>query len=377
MATLGSPPAGWYTGPSGQHRARYWDGMGWTEQVRDDVGAPSAVSGGQTHEAAATVAGIAQAVATVAEQDVPQPVFVVDYGTSEPTPYGVTETPIDPGAGVIADLGAIAPVESGPIAGWYPDPAMQHQARFWDGFKWTDRVADNGVEGIDPVPGAAPAETGTTTATVTDAGDAWSAQVFGDTELPTGYTPVATTESTMSAGQASMAMLGDREADADGMPDERRERVRPMGKVAVGAWMVIGGAAALVLGSTMPWMHVRGPRVSDSATASGMNIGDGRITVVLALLLAVLGAAILTGRMQRIGGTKVAAMGVLVAGAAAVAVTAVDIADVADRAARLGVPAGAVTSVGSGLWLCFLGGLLAVEGGLMAFANRDRAVVRI
>jgi hypothetical protein len=150
-----------------------------------------------------------------------------------------------------------------------------------------------------------------------------------------------------------------------------------MGKVVVGAWMVIGGAAALVLGSTMPWMHVRGPRVSDATTASGMNIGDGRITVVLAMLLAVLAAGILTGRMQRIGGTKVAAMGVLVAGAAAVAVTAVDIADVADRASRLGVPAGAVTSVGSGLWLCFLGGVLAVAGGLMAFANRDRATVRI
>ena len=65
-------------------------------------------------------------------------------------------------------------------------------------------------------------------------------------------------------------------------------------------------------------------------------------------------------------------MGALVAGAAGVAVTAIDIADVADRATRLGVPPGAVTSVGSGLWLCFLGALLAVAGGLMAFANRER-----
>ena len=85
MATLGTPPAGWYTDPSGQHRARYWDGAGWTEQVRDDVGAPSAVSGGeQAHEAAATVANIAQALVTVAEQDVAEPVFVVDYGTADP-----------------------------------------------------------------------------------------------------------------------------------------------------------------------------------------------------------------------------------------------------------------------------------------------------
>ena len=72
----------------------------------------------------------------------------------------------------------------------------------------------------------------------------------------------------------------------------------------------------------MTWMTVRGPRVNDSATATGMNIGDGRITVVLAIVLAVLGAGLLTGRMRKLGGTKVAAMGALVAGAAGVAVTA-------------------------------------------------------
>ena len=121
----------------------------------------------------------------------------------------------------------------------------------------------------------------------------------------------------------------------------------------------------------MPWMQVRGPRVGDTATATGMNLGDGRITVALAILLAVLAAGDPHRSDAGMGGTKVAAMGALVAGAAAVAVTAVDIADVADRAARLGVPAGAVTDVGSGLWLCFLGGLLAVAGGLMAFANRQ------
>jgi hypothetical protein len=32
---------------------------------------------------AATVAGIAQALATVAEQDVAEPAFVVDYGTAD------------------------------------------------------------------------------------------------------------------------------------------------------------------------------------------------------------------------------------------------------------------------------------------------------
>jgi hypothetical protein len=368
MATLGSPPAGWYTDPSGQHRARYWDGGGWTEQVRDDVAAPSAVAGEQTHEVAATVAGIAQALATVAEQDVAEPAFVVDYGTADPTPYGVTETPVD--AGVAAMAGGPS-VDSGPIPGWYPDPSVRHQARFWDGFKWTERVADQGTEGVDPIPGTEAVRIADFGVAAADPADGWSAQLLGGTDAHGALAQaVVAADPMVSAGQASLARLGDRE-DVD--DDPPRVRVRPTGKVVVAGWMTVAGAVALLFGSTMPWMHVRGPRVSDDATSTGMGLGDGRITVALAILLTVLAAGLLTGRMQRIGGAKVAAMGVLVAGAAAVAVTAVDIADVADRAARLGVPAGAVTSVGSGLWLCFLGGLLAVAGGLMAFANRDRA----
>jgi hypothetical protein len=368
MATLGTPSAGWYTDPSGQHRARYWDGAGWTDQVRDDVGAPSAVSGGeQAHEAAATVANIAQALATVAEQDVAEPVFVVDYGTADPGSFTATEMPIDPGVEMFGDTA----VDSDPIPGWYPDPSMRHQARFWDGFKWTERVADHGTEGVDPVPGTAAVQTADTMMGGVDpAAAAWSAQLMGNTDVDGAIPQAAMADPMVSAGQASLAMLPDREdVEADG---GTRVYAPPPTKVIVAGWMIIAGAFALLVGSTMTWMTVRGPRVDDSATATGMSIGDGRITVVLAIALAVLGAALLTGRMRKLGGTKVAAMGALVAGAAGVAVTAIDIADVADRATRLGVPPGAVTSVGSGLWLCFLGALLAVAGGLMAFANRDR-----
>jgi hypothetical protein len=195
-------------------------------------------------------------------------------------------------------------------------------------------------------------------------------QPIGETDLDSTSTQAASPEpEAMSAGQASLAQLGDREEIE---ADQPRIRERPTGKVAVGAWMVVAGALALIIGSTMSWMHVRPARVGDPTTASGMDLGDGRITVALAIVLVVLAAGMLTGRLQRIGGTKVAAMGVLVAGAAAVAVTAVDMADVAARAARLGVPADAGTSIGRGLWLCFVGGLLAVGGGLLVFANRER-----
>ena len=429
MAQIGSPSAGWYTDPSGQHRARYWDGASWTEQVRDDLndqvdpGAP-----GGAHTAANTVAGVAEAVAAVAANDIIRPGdgLVVDYGTdgpwgstpgagtvsdpfapapptsyptaaaapvpptappsatpmpaATPTPEPVVATPaVDPAPMMSEPFAATAPmvatadvmttpapapievptahgVAAGPAPGWYPDPASRHQARLWDGTRWTERVADNGIEGLDPLPGAgAPA-------TVDPSVGAWSA------ELVSTAAAVGPDGQPLSAGQISLASLPE---TVEPEVTTEKEHVRPTVKVRIGGGFVLGGAIALLAGSAMSWMQVTGPKVGDEWTATGLDLGDGRITVALALVLAVLGAGIITGRMGRVGGTKVAAMGALVAGAAALAVTAVDIADVADRATRLGVPAGAVSNVGTGLWLAFVGALFAVGGGLMAFANRQ------
>jgi hypothetical protein len=349
MAQIGSPPAGWYTDPTGQHRARYWDGWRWTEQVRDDVGDPAQVSGGvgAGHAAASTVAGVAEAVAAVATSD------VAPGAAPTGTPAPVVEDRTD---------AARAPVSpsAGPPAGWYPDPSSRHQARFWDGSAWTARVADQGIEGMDPLSGGPATSTGTVDPTV----GAWSAELVGAMEAAG---PGSLDGKPLSAGQISLASLPET-SESEG--SEVRHQARPSVKVRAAGGVVLGGAIALLVGSTMAWMRVTGPRVGDEWTSSGLDLGDGRITVALALVLAVLGAGIITGRMARFGGTKVAAMGALVAGAAALAVTAVDIADVADRAPRLGVPAGAVSNVGTGLWLAFLGALFAVVGGLMAFANR-------
>ncbi len=37
-------------------------------------------------------------------------------------------------------------------ADWYPDPSGRHQHRYWDGYAWTDHVADAGNAGVDPMP---------------------------------------------------------------------------------------------------------------------------------------------------------------------------------------------------------------------------------
>ncbi|MBI2706028.1 MAG: DUF2510 domain-containing protein [Actinobacteria bacterium] len=36
-------------------------------------------------------------------------------------------------------------------AGWHPDPTARHRHRYWDGTRWTNQVADNGIPGTDPV----------------------------------------------------------------------------------------------------------------------------------------------------------------------------------------------------------------------------------
>jgi uncharacterized protein YxjI len=38
-----------------------------------------------------------------------------------------------------------------PAANWYPDPGGKHEHRYWDGFQWTDNVADHGRQAVDPL----------------------------------------------------------------------------------------------------------------------------------------------------------------------------------------------------------------------------------
>jgi uncharacterized RDD family membrane protein YckC len=39
---------------------------------------------------------------------------------------------------------------------WAPDPLGRHQYRYWDGEQWTEHVADNGKNAVDPPVSAAP-----------------------------------------------------------------------------------------------------------------------------------------------------------------------------------------------------------------------------
>lgn len=63
-----------------------------------------------------------------------------------------TETPVP----VEPQNPLLAPprTESGAVAafGWYPDKVGGHHYRYFDGKKWSDQVADNGVISTDPLP---------------------------------------------------------------------------------------------------------------------------------------------------------------------------------------------------------------------------------
>lgn len=110
-------------------------------------------------------------------------------------------------------------------------------------------------------------------------------------------------------------------------------------------WMVLGGGAALAIGSFLPWASAFGQSVT------GMDADDGVITLVLGLVLVALGYMMAMRETQR--WMVIAA---LVVGLIAVVVALIDLFDV------LGTEA---VSVGIGLWIVVLGAIVAAAGAAM------------
>jgi hypothetical protein len=40
----------------------------------------------------------------------------------------------------------------GTSPGWFRDPFVRHEQRYWSGVGWTEHVQDHGVPGVDPPP---------------------------------------------------------------------------------------------------------------------------------------------------------------------------------------------------------------------------------
>ncbi len=45
-----------------------------------------------------------------------------------------------------------APGYTGTAAGWFVDPFVRHEQRYWSGTAWTEHVQDGGTPSVDPPP---------------------------------------------------------------------------------------------------------------------------------------------------------------------------------------------------------------------------------
>jgi hypothetical protein len=71
-------------------------------------------------------------------------------GTSSPADPSAAAAAAAAGAAGAAAAGAAPPPAAMPAA-WYEDPAGRHQSRYWDGARWTENVANDGVAATDPL----------------------------------------------------------------------------------------------------------------------------------------------------------------------------------------------------------------------------------
>jgi Protein of unknown function (DUF2510) len=57
---------------------------------------------------------------------------------------------------------AIGSETTGTPAGWFTDPFVKHEQRYWSGTEWTEHVLDDGVPDNDPPPSSSASSAGET-----------------------------------------------------------------------------------------------------------------------------------------------------------------------------------------------------------------------
>jgi hypothetical protein len=195
-------------------------------------------------------------------------------------------------------------------AAWQADPTGRHQYRYWDGTRWTDHVADDGVTAVDPVLAPPP--------------------VVPPAPAPVPVTPAAPTASTAGA----------------------RSGWRP------GTIAMVVGALVLAVGSIGPWAEISAGFFSQSVNGTD---GDGTITLVAAILILVI-AVVTASTNAKSGLVVIALLAAMIAGGTGI----IDAIDVRNRASDLAdVTRFADAHVGWGLWATIGGAAVALVGAFL------------
>ena len=146
--------------------------------------------------------------------------------------------------------------------------------------------------------------------------------------------------------------------------DRRRQAERQSVVASQTPGVILGISTAVVfVGAFMPWFKVRAIFVGE-LSKSGTE-GDGLITLILAVVAAVILLRWFNGARSRGIATALTIIGIVVAG-----VAVLDLIDVSNKASELSAETDglAQASAGEGLWATLVGGIGLVLGGVAAYA---------
>lgn len=134
----------------------------------------------------------------------------------------------------------------------------------------------------------------------------------------------------------------------------------PRPKAPTAAWLLIGGAAVMVLGSFLTWFTIGGEDITGFSELGGEE-RDGPAFVVFAVILAGFGITTLAARRL----LPIAILAVVFASFALI-FALVDYGDISD------LEDVGLVEAGPGVPIVILGALIALAGGIVALAKRRR-----
>lgn len=137
----------------------------------------------------------------------------------------------------------------------------------------------------------------------------------------------------------------------------RRESAQQSSGLLIPAGAVAAGGILVAAGSVMPWITATGG-FGISVTRSGIEGGDGLITIVLGIGLALTGLAMVRGQNLRLWGAS------LLMSVVTLVLIAIDYVSLNDRIKTMAAEATIFASIGIGIWLVAAGGFIAAVASL-------------